>query len=71
MVDLKMNYYHKYTEDLWRCDSCCSAIETQSHVLFCPAYAELREGKNLASNIDITDYFKKVLKIREELNLLK
>ena len=71
MVDIKMNYYAKYTEDLWRCDSCLSAIETQSHVLYCPAYTELRKGKNLESNEDLTEYFKKVLKIREELNLLK
>ena len=39
MFEAKFNYKHQqnYAEELWRCSSCLSSIDTQSHVLFCPA----------------------------------
>ena len=46
-------------------------IETQDHILWCPAYHELREGKSLESDKDLIEYFGKVMKIREKLNLNK
>ena len=58
-------------ENMWVCSSCQSAIETQDHVLFCPAYAQLREGKSLDSDKDLSDYLMKVLVIREKLNISK
>ena len=58
-------------QKLWLCSSCQSSIETQEHVLFCPAYVQLREGKNLESDQDLADYLRKVLIIREKLNLTK
>ena len=74
MIDLKMNFMnnHKYSSELWRCDSCrTGAIESQSHVLHCPAYRKLREGKDLDNDKDIIDYFQKVLIIRSKLDILK
>ena len=56
---------------LWRCSSCQTRIETQDHVLFCPSYAQLREGRSLESDKDLTDYLMKVLIIREKLNIIK
>ena len=57
--------------NLWVCSSCQSSIETQEHVLFCPAYIQLREGKSLDSDNDLADYLRKVLIIREKLNIDK
>ena len=37
--------------------------------MWCPAFKELREGKSMDSDIDIVNYFRKVLKIREKLDL--
>ena len=74
MLDFKMNFKSSptYSRELWRCDSCqTGAIESQSHVLHCPAYKKLREGKNLGNDKDIVEYFRKVLQIRENLDLLK
>ena len=71
MTKCKMNYSSnmKNRESLWKCDSCQTNIDTQKHIMWCPAYKELREGKSLESDIDIAQYFRNVLKIREKLNL--
>ena len=70
---VKMNYSSdpKYKADLWKCDSCQVAIDTQQHVLWCPSYSELRVGKDLSSDKDLTGYLRDVLLIREKLNLKK
>ena len=71
MFPCKMNYMNspKYKAELWSCDSCETLIDSQSHILYCPAYKQLREGKSLTSDSDIVEYFKKVLEIRTKLNL--
>ena len=61
----------KYKADLWKCDSCATNIDSQSHILWCPAYRKLREGKSLDNDKDLTNYFQQVLKIREKLKLRK
>ena len=73
MYDVAFNYKHQgnNSENLWKCTSCQSAIESQDHVLFCPAYAQLRQGKNLDSDRDLSDYLMKVLIIREKLKISK
>ena len=73
MFDAKLNYKSdpKYSSELWECRSCQSSIESQDHILWCHAYTPLRVGKNLNSDLDLTDYLKKVLKIRLSLNLQK
>ena len=61
MVKTKMNM--KNLDANWLCNSCETAIDNQSHLIWCPAYTKLREGKNLESDKDLIDYFTKVLKI--------
>ena len=53
---------------LWRC-SACGQIDSQKHLMICPSFRDLREGKSLESDEDIVEYIKKVLKIREKLDL--
>ena len=50
------------------CDSCKRAIESQSHLLWCPAYQHLREGKSLDSDKDLTQYIINVLQYRDDLD---
>ena len=52
MVDAKLNFENKknYSHELWLCDSCETSIESQSHLLWCPAYQNLREGKDLSKD---------------------
>ena len=71
MVDAKFNFSAKYEKELWRCDSCLSAIETQSHLMFCPAYASLRVGKDLKNDDHIIDYMQGIMDVRTKLNLRK
>ena len=67
----KMNTMNnpKFKADMWRCDLCESCIDSQSHILYCPAYKELREGRTLSSDDDIVSYFRDVLAIRIKLDL--
>ena len=67
MTKVKMNMNN--SEQNWMCDSCETAIDSQSHVLGYPAYAKIREGKDLSSDIDLIEYFDKVMSIRTELKL--
>ena len=73
MLDVKFNYKNdkKFSSELWRCDSCQTCIESQNHVLWCPAYRELREDKDISNNKDLIEYMKKVLLIRDKLKITK
>ena len=53
---------------LWKC-SACGYVETQTHILHCPAYQELRDGKSLESDEDLAVYFRDVLKLRDSNDL--
>ena len=61
----------KNRASLWRCDSCETNIDTQQHILFCPASKTLREGKSLECESDIVDYFIDIMKIRSKLELTR
>ena len=52
----------------WLCNS-CFAVDNQSHILVCPAYKKLREGKSIESDEDVVDYYRKVLNIRTKLDI--
>ena len=71
MIKTKFNYKNdrKNNYDNWACDSCESAIDSQSHVLWCPAYEKLRAGKNLQSDKDLVHYYAEVLLLRQKLKL--
>ena len=56
------------SKQLWKCAE-CGNIDTQSHIVWCPFFASLREGKSLDSDIDLVKYFQQVLKIREDRRL--
>ena len=73
MFKCKMNFLNtpQFRAEMWRCDSCQSCIDSQSHILYCPAYQQLREGKTLTSDQYIVTDFKEVLEIRMKLDLNK
>ena len=73
MLKIKFNFKNTpaYSNTNWRCDSCEKAIDTQSHILWCPAYSELRIGKDINSDDDLMEYIEKVMTIREKLNLTR
>ena len=71
MLKVKFNFKNikNYANENWQCDSCEKSIDTQSHILWCPAYQKLREGKSLDSDDDLIEYITKVMSIRDKLNL--
>ena len=73
MTKCKMNFSNDMTNraSLWQCDSCETNIDTHKHILFCPAYKTLREGKSMDNDKDVVNYFIEVMKIREKLNLIR
>ena len=49
---------------LWKCND-CDSIDSQEHILWCPAYGHLRTDKNLEDDKDLTRYFQQVLQLRD------
>ena len=67
MLEVKENFKGKFKATTLNCDSCLSSYDTQDHILFCPAYSELRKDKDINSDKDLVDYVCKVMKLRENL----
>ena len=67
MINVKMNRKSdkKFANDLWKCDY-CKSLDSQSHILWCPAFSPLREGKSLDCDRDLVKYFQEVMRIRDE-----
>ena len=68
MLHVKENFknmYKKRTNGL-QCDSCLAQVETQAHVLVCPAYDKLREGLQLNNQDDLVKYYREVLMLRDK-----
>ena len=71
MFEAKYNFENKpeYKNENYLCDSCMSQIDHNTHVLHCPAYASLRQNKNLNDDKHLALYLQKVLDIRMKLRL--
>ena len=66
MVELKANMKGRHKDGDYSCLGCeeKASIENQSHVIRCPAYADIRNGLNLERNEDLVKYFRQVMLIR-------
>ena len=67
MIKTKMNMKNdrNYANKLWKCDD-CQSMDSQAHIVWCPVFAPLREGKDLKSDTDLVNYYQQVMKIRED-----
>ena len=65
---VQMNYkgVPNFTQNRWKCKDCWTP-DTQEHIIRCPSYQHLRIGKNLSSDKDLVEYFRKVIQIREKI----
>ena len=63
---VKMNFKNDPSnkKSCWKCDD-CSHVDSQEHILWCPAYGHLRANKNLDEDKDLTRYFQQVLQLRD------
>ena len=74
MYEAKFNYKNdpKNKKELWKCHSCQSGeIESQSHILYCEAYKELRQNRDINNDKDLIEYMRGVLTVREKLQINK
>ena len=68
-TNVKMNRKSdpSYAAKLWKCYGCHS-LDTQSHIIWCPAFAPLREGLDVNNDKDIVHYFQQVFRLRDDLD---
>ena len=72
MINLKDNMKNMYKGASINCDACDMEVaESQTHVMSCPGYSELRVGKDMGKDGDLVAYFRDVLKIREKRKMRK
>ena len=66
MTKVKMNMKSdpKFAAELWTCSG-CGKLDSQSHIMWCPSFASLREGLDVSNDRDVVHYFQEVFKIRE------
>ena len=51
------------TNSLWKCSYCFNQ-DTESHLLWCPGHADLRNGLNLNDDSDLCSYLQKIFSVR-------
>ena len=69
---VKMNFKSdkKFALQEWKCVGCTdNKSDTQSHIVHCDGYADIRKGKNLEDDQDLVDYFSAVIRRRLQNNL--
>ena len=71
LIETKMNYKNKYIHGNLLCDSCESEVDLNTHVLYCPAYKDLRAEKDLQNDNHLALYLQKVMAIRAKLSLAR
>ena len=72
---IKFNYMSdkKYEKSNWACDFCLEIKkkynpDSITHAINCEGYQNLRKNANLENEVDMIDYFIKIVKIRNDLN---
>ena len=69
MNELKGNFKHskKNLKTGVLCVACGLEEEVNSHVLDCPMYVDLKQGKDFSENRDLVTFFREVMARREEV----
>ena len=65
MLEIKNNFKGEYIKTNLECDACENSIETQDHLLFCPAYRELRKDMDINNDKDLVNYVREVMRLRD------
>ena len=71
MLNVKMTQKNNrvFATKLWKCEACFN-LDSQSHLMWCPAYASLREDLDIDNDLDVVHYIQNVFKIQESMNSL-
>ena len=55
-----------FAANKWKCVS-CGLADTQEHLLHCSGYSYLRQNKNLSNVGDMNEYFRSIIRVRDEM----
>ena len=68
--NVKMNFKGNvsYARELWKCTHCRNQ-DSESHLLWCPKYEDMRKDLNLRNDSDLCNYLQNVFKSRSEESL--
>ena len=70
---VKMNFKgdQNFERLLWKCYKCQNQ-DTESHLLWCSGYSDLRQGIDLADDNDLCSYLQKIVQLRckDDQNIL-
>ena len=75
---VQMNFQSdpSYTHQLWKCVGCSELNgtdighrDTEQHIISCTGYLHFRHNKNLDIDRDLVDYFRLVIKSRQDVIL--
>ena len=64
-VQMNFKSEKKFILNGWKCVS-CGNLDTQEHLLSCPGYSFLRDGKKLDQDQDLVIYIRNIIKHRLE-----
>ena len=59
------NFKNMFKQDSINCEGCGMEVDTQAHAMKCPAYADLRVGKDMSNDRDLVNFFRKVIERRD------
>ena len=65
--NVKMNFKGNayFARELWKCTHCKNQ-DSESHLLWCPKYEDMRKDLNLSNDVDLCIYLQKVFKERSD-----
>ena len=64
-VQMNLKSDMKFVQNEWKCVGCKDGWkDTQSHIIRCDGYADLRYGKNMDNDQDLAEFFSAVIKRR-------
>ena len=61
----KGNFKNMFKHQSLNCEGCGMEVDTQAHAMECLAYADLRDGKDMNSDRDLVNFFRKVMERRD------
>ena len=70
MLDLAGNYpgHRKYEHSNWMCQACNQEMkEDQEHLARCEGYEDLRGDADLMNEVELVDFFTRVMERRKEM----
>ena len=74
-VQMNFSSSAEFATQLWTCSGCSTSRpdgqvvgrrDTQSHIMICPGYSNIRQDLDLENDRDLVDYFSQVVKVRME-----